>query len=102
MKRQKFYFESIEHDVCHTEEYFQDLMMFGCATEVEVIEAILDLTGGGVFWCKVYSFCGDDTSDSCGKQCEEYKPKNGKNGCCKHHTSWLFLHGDKVTLKYKK
>ena len=41
----------------------------------------------GVFWCKKYEFSGTSSSVYCGKSnCEAYKPKNGKNGCCRYYS----------------
>ena len=102
MSKPKYYFERSDSEMCYTKEYFQDLMADEGVEEIKVFHAIPDLFGGGIFWCKSQSFCGDDTTDTCGKQCEDYDPKNGKSGCCKHHTSWLYIHGDEVTLKIKQ
>ena len=98
----KYYFEDSDSEMCHQECYFQDMMCFDGKSEMELFEAIPDKTGGGIFWCKLLAFCGDDTGDSCGKQCEDYEPRNGKSGCCKHHTSWLYIHGNKIILTAKQ
>ena len=100
MSRPKYYFEHNDSEICYQADYFQYEMYDAGLTEMEVYTAIPDNTLG-VFWCKVDCFCGDDSSETCGKQCNNYEPRNGKNGCCKHHTSWLFIHGDKITLKRK-
>ena len=95
--RKKYYFEFSDSEICHTEDYFQDRMIDEGLIVIEVYEAIPDKISG-MFWCKVIAFCGDDTADSCGKQCNEYSPRNGKSGCCKHHTAWLYYHSNKITL----
>ena len=97
MKAEEYYFEDIDSEVCYDREYFKDQMLYHEVTEMGVYEAIPDRTTGA-FWCKVECFCGDDSSDTCGKQCRQYAPRNGKNGCCKHYTTKLYVHGKRVIL----
>ena len=97
----KFYFHHNDSELCYTEEYFQDIMHDEGLKEIEVFDAIPEKIPG-VFWCKHECFCGDDTADTCGKQCKFYDPRNGVSGCCRHHTSWLRTHGNKIILKRKE
>lgn len=100
MKKNKFYFESIDSEVCYTAAHHLHFLAPG--KEIEVYEAIKYKPSDkikGVFWCGVNTFCGDDSSETCGKQCKQYEPRNGVSGCCKHHTTVLYYAGDKVTLK---
>ena len=100
MKRPKYYFESNDSEICYTEDHFHDLMDYEKWSKMELFEAIPERIQG-VFWCKVHSFCADDTADTCGRQCDQYEPRNRKNGCCKHHCSRLYTHGNPVTLYCK-
>jgi hypothetical protein len=100
MTRPIFYFESNNSEICYSEDYFQDLMNFEGWSEMDVVEAIPERIPG-VFWCNVHCFCGENTAHTCGRQCREYKPRNGKNGRCRHHSVNLFTHGNPVTLKRK-
>ena len=93
----KFYFQYNDSEMCYDEDYFQSIMDDEGLNELEVFDAIPE-TIKGVFWCKEQMFCGDDTQDTCGKQCFDYEPRNGKSGCCKHHTHWLRTHGNKIEL----
>ena len=97
MKRIKLYFEDSDSEVCYPLDYFTD-SMDSSESEITLYEAIPDKIPG-CFWCKVQYFCGDDSRDTCGKQCNDYKPRNGKSGCCKHYATTLYIHGEKVTLK---
>jgi len=95
MKRQ-FYFEHSDSEVCYRADYFLEQY-----EEVKVFEAIPERIPG-VFWCKEHLFCGDNSADTCGKhQCEQYDPRNGKNGRCRFHCIELYTHGNPVTLKRK-
>jgi hypothetical protein len=97
MKKQ-FYFENEDAEVCYTEDYWKASMRMDETTEIDVMQAVPDKEKG-IFWCKHEAFCGDDSTDTCGKQCYAYAPRNGKSGCCKYYTTTIYLHGDLVTLK---
>ena len=100
MKRTKFYFKHRDSEICKTKAYFDIYMEQNKLTEIEVFEAEPEIIGGGIFWCKEHLFCGDGTTDTCGKaNCKDYEPRNKISGGCKHHTHWLYSHGNKITLK---
>lgn len=98
--KKKLYFEDEDAEICYPEEHFIDHMKFEGIEAMEVNEAFPDKMKG-IFWCKHEGFCGDDSSEACGKQCTAYAPRNGKSGCCKHYTTKIYMHGEKVTLKLK-
>lgn len=98
----KYYFKTNDSEICYSIEYFNNYMEEHNLSEMEVYIAIPGIIGDGVFWCKEHLFCGDTTSETCGKNnCNDYEPRNKISGVCKHHTHWLHSHGDKLTLKYK-
>lgn len=97
----KLYFLEVDAEICYSEQHFQDIMAEEKLTEIEVFKAVL-IKSKGVFWCSEYSFCGDNTSENCGKQnCDEYEPRNGKNGRCRFHSTELYTAVDKIILKLK-
>lgn len=65
--------------------------------EIEIIEAKADI-GSPYFFCKHFQFVGE-VGQSCGKQCEAYEPRNGKNGRCVF-SSHCYSRTDK-TIKIK-
>jgi hypothetical protein len=70
-------------------------------SEIEVYKAEPEKQSH-IFWCEENSFCGCDTSETCGKlNCDQYHPRNGKNGRCKFHSATLYAHGEKIILKIK-
>jgi len=93
----KYYFKHSDSELCYSENYFQERMKEYGLNELEVFEAIPDKFDG-IFWCKEHLFSGDGTKDYCGKQCDEYKPRNGKSGCCIHHSTKMYEHGNQVIL----
>jgi hypothetical protein len=97
----KYYFLYPDSEICHQREYFETWMRFAGLNEIEVFEAVPDKISG-IFWCKEQSFCGDGSYGICGKMCKDYSPRNGKSGCCKHYTTRLYVHGNKVKITLKK
>ena len=100
MKKQ-FYYENKDAEICFTEEYFIDKMESEGIKEMTVLKAVPDKIPG-IFWCKCECFCGDDSKDTCGKQCKAYEPRNGKSGCCRHYTTKLYIYGEKITINLKE
>lgn len=101
MKKQ-YYFKDVDSEICYPKEKFLADMKADGEVEITVLEAVPYRESGGVFWCKDQCFCGDDSSETCGKHCSSYVPRNGKSGCCKSHTTILYAHGDEVMLKIKQ
>lgn len=100
--RKNLYFLTAHDDICHHELYFRQIMRDEGLTEIEVFKAE-PFKIKGIFWCSEHGFCGDGSENYCGKvnDCKQYQPRNGKSGCCVFHSSILYEHGDKVTLKLK-
>lgn len=99
MKKEKYYFENEDAENCWTEEYFQDQMRVNELTEISVLEAIpVKIKISEYIYCKEIGEVGEKRE--CGKEYPYYKPRNGKNGMCKHRGK-LFEHGDDVILKLK-
>jgi len=96
----QYYFEDENSEICYTKKHFEIKMYEEDITEIEVFKAIPDKIKG-IFWCKHYGFCGQTSESFCGKQCDNYAPRNGKSGCCKRYTTRIYLWGEKITLKLK-
>lgn len=100
MKREKYYFKYSDSEMCYNKKYFDNYMQENGLTEIEVFEAMPEIIGGGIFWCKKHSFCGNGTTGTCGKRnCNDYEPRNKVSGVCIHHTCWLYTHGNKIILR---
>jgi hypothetical protein len=97
MKLEMLYFEEEDGELCYTAEQIKERAEPGIK-EIEVFQAI-EYKEKGLFWCKTYKICVENSQKTCSKQCEGYKPKNGKTGCCKAYTRTLHSHGKKVILK---
>ena len=97
--KHKFYFESPSDEICYSLDYFVEKLEVG-EDELILFPAIPE-TCAGVFWCKIHHFCGDDSRDTCGRQCKEYEPRNGKSGRCRHHCHWVYEHGDPIRIDLK-
>lgn len=94
------YFKKGEEEMCYGLATIKDEMRMDGIKELEVIEAEID-RGTGMFWCMELQEIGDKADSGCGKMCDSYKPRNGKNGICKHHRN-TYSYTDKVmTIKVK-
>lgn len=80
----KLYFAK-ESELCYPISVHKDIMRFDEISELEVFEAKRE-TGTGYFFCTEFLEVGE-VGEGCGKQCDSYKPRNGKNGRCKHSGS---------------
>lgn len=49
--------------------------------EIILYEAKMEV-GEPYFWCSVHDLVGE-VGEGCGKECEHYKPRNGKSGRCR-------------------
>ncbi len=94
---EKFYFKYRDSEICKTKDYFIDYMKNNNLNEIEVYKAEPEKVTG-IFWCQVECFCGDDSADTCGKQCLNYEPRNKVSGRCRYHSTRLYMCGDKVKL----
>lgn len=79
----KYYFENLDSENCYSLDYFKEKMAEEEITEMQVFPAKM-VKGKEYFWCDEYFEVGI-TKESCGKSCEGYTPRNGKNGRCKYH-----------------
>lgn len=79
----KLYFYNEDDETCTGLNDIKDMIAEENLEERVVFEA-RKMTGEGVFWCGKYDFAGVSGESDCGKQCEGYKPMNGKNGRCTH------------------
>ena len=95
-----YYFENNNAEICYTENYFISQMIENGIEEMEVLKADPSRFFNEA-WCNEEAFVIDDSKDTCGKQCHAYTPRNGKSGCCKHYSTKLYTHGEKVILKVK-
>ena len=96
----KYYFEYINSEICYPLKYFKDKM------KDEEIEKMTLYEGEktyvlGYFWCREFMFPCEKGQDTCGKDCEFYKPKNGKSGCCKHYSNVFYEPSEKIKILKK-
>lgn len=70
----KKYFSADNDEFCFPLDYFR---------EGQVLFEAKICRNTDMFWCEVKGAPGE--KGYCGKQCRYYKPRNGKNGICKHN-----------------
>lgn len=90
----KYYFQKDDEN-CYNLVYHIQYMRENYIEQMEVFEAKAEY-GTGYFFCLHYQEIGE-SGESCGKVCDHYSPRNGKNGRCKHHGN-VYEQTDKVKL----
>lgn len=89
------YFLEKESELCHSLDTIKDMIRREGLKEKDVFTAVQE-RNTGMFWCLFFGEIGF-SNESCGKQCKEYRPRNGKSGiCCDHRTP--YSHGEKITI----
>lgn len=78
----KYYFFNKDDETCYQKESIIDLMKMDGLTEATVIEA-KRVKHDGYFYCRENGVVGE--TGECGRICNDYKPRNGKSGICKHY-----------------
>jgi len=86
----KFYFCDENDERCYRLQWFKDDLEIG--DSIELTEAEMEI-GTDHFYCNEYMEVGLK-GEGCGKECESYSPRNGKNGRCKHSKN-CYTHSDK-------
>lgn len=96
MRREKLYFAKDE-EYCYPLQVFQDRINDG---ETEILLQVAKYAIGADFmWCKKQGEAFEKGSDNCGVgNCDDYKPRNGKNGCCIHLVNGYEPSGPMFTL----
>lgn len=99
MKKTKTYFSKLSEEFSQTKKWLLEEMKEYGITELKVNEA-KRIIGGDFYFCKAFDAMGEKGSfdyDGCGRICDEYTPRNGKSGCCKHR-SFCYKPGKKFIL----
>lgn len=94
----KMYFRKHDSEFCYQLSEIKDMIRMDGKTEEEVFEAVPE-RNTGMFWCKHFAEIGY-SSESCGRQCAEYDPRNGKSGRCRNHAT-PYMKGKSVLIKLK-
>jgi hypothetical protein len=79
----KYYFADWDEETCYPIENHQEYMEDNDIPEMKIFEAKM-VTNEGYFYCTLYQETGEVSDGRCGKFCDGYKPRNGKNWRCRH------------------
>ncbi len=91
----------LDIEIVYTKEYIIEAMKDTKINSVQIFKAVHD-NSSEFFYCQkdneVYEKIDSyDGHRICGIKCDNYIPKNGKSGCCKHRRT-LYDFGDEYTL----
>ena len=97
----RYYFSDMDEESCYELSVIYEQMGEQGYDELTVFPAKM-LIGHGVYWCS-YFFEVGEVGLGCGKECEEYKPRNGKNGRCRYSNNcYEPITNKPITIKYKQ
>ena len=77
----KVYFSELNDERCFTISNIKEQMKDLELKELKVFEAEREIKSEN-FFCKAVWQCCVRDMDTCGKSCDDYEPRNKKNGCC--------------------
>jgi hypothetical protein len=94
-KKNQLYFRREDDECCYGLKYQLERARDEGLSEVTLFTAEKEKIEG-VFYCHAVGECGEE--GTCGKQCDDYAPKNGKSGMCKHK-GMTYAPAEEVTFK---
>lgn len=102
----KYYFEKSavladDETGAYTKDYFIERMKEEGLTEIEVFPAIM-MKGEDFGWCSEFGDAIEVRSGDCGRFCEHYNPRNGKNGRCRHSKNCYEPADKSIIIKLKQ
>ena len=93
----KFYFRETEQERCYTMDSIKNIMKFHGCKEQKVYKAKMS-KNHDYFYCREFSEVGE-VGEGCGRECEKYSPRNGKNGRCRYSANLYEPVGEPITVK---
>ncbi len=97
-RKAKYYFRGDDDELCYPLERHVENAKEDGIEELELWEAEPERFES-IFWCKAVLAVTEE--GHCGKECEDYTPKNGRSGMCIHKGNF-YTHGEKVKIKIGK
>lgn len=94
----KRYFSKL-NESCYPLRHYKALMIEENCDTLELTEAKID-PSSGYYFCVEYLEIGE-VGEGCGKSCKDYKPRNEKNGRCRHHRHTYYETDKKITITRK-
>ncbi len=96
----RYYFATTDGENCFPIDHFRDEMRQQGITEMQVYPAKIQI-GEDYFFCQEFGEPGLK-GEGCGKDCESYDPRNGKNGRCRYSANCYEPEDKPVTIKYRR
>ena len=79
-------------------EYWKEYMEENELYEIKLSKAVIEYNTE-YFFCREFHEVGLKENSGCGKDCEKYSPRNGKNGRCKHSANCYTRSDEEIVLK---
>lgn len=98
MKSKYYFCKILDDERCYLKKDLIELAKEIGLCEVAIIPAKI-MSGEDFAWCSEYMDVVEVRSGDCGKFCPAYKPRNGKNGRCRHSHNCYEPIGEEIILK---
>lgn len=99
-KNMKYYFQNKDSETCYNKIYWLHYMKDNKLNQIELIVA-KSVKDNYQFFCREVNQVSD--KGNCGKNnCNNYKPRNGVSGCCKHVGKLYEPSEEKCVLRIKQ
>lgn len=90
-------FEFFDNDCFYPLKYFKEQAKK--TGKNIIVEGGVIVYGDDFFYCPKIGEVGLTSESECGKVCEFYKPRNGKNGRCVHHKNCYEPNGSHYSIE---
>lgn len=94
----KYYFNEFNEETAYTLDYHIEQAKENRLSEIVLFKAI-PYKENGYFWCHVIGESGEEKEGvGCGLFCNDYAPKNGKSGMCRHKSKIFYKKGERIIV----
>lgn len=91
------YFDNSEEGFAYGIKYYKEYLIENNEESIRLWKAIIE-HGTDHFYCSHFDGFGSKYEGECGRMCEGYAPRNGKNGRCRYSKN-CYVWGDEYLLK---
>jgi len=99
----KYYFRDVDDENCYTLSHWRNYLKENGLNEIKLFEAErIKSSDTEYFYCHVVGETGLKGENTCGRNCENYIPCNGKTGKCKFYGNTYEAKENFIILKNKE
>jgi len=93
------YYNDGYSELSFTKKSWKDYLLINGLNQIKLYEQKRDV-GSGLCFCLIYQNCFSNSEGECGQHCNNYDPRNHKNGRCRFSSTTLIDTG-KIVMLFK-